>query len=176
MYDVYSDVAKWEEYRERKMFEDTFDDYDMDRVLQTLQNEIESRKAAESELSKYRQWHEQAQIRAVDAEFELAQFMDDMIACLGLPDREYGDSVGEVIVAAVTKIIARAEAAEKRVAELEAERVETLENILQALGVDPNEIDEIYLEQTAIGCINALIARVAELEAKLAAVGDSGEE
>lgn len=76
--------------------------------------------AAESELSKYRQWHEQAQIRAVDAEFELAQFMDDMIACLGLPDREYGDSVGEVIVAAVTKIIARAEAAEKRVAELEA--------------------------------------------------------
>lgn len=53
--------------------------------------------------------------------------------------------------------IARAEAAE-------ATQVETLENILQALGVDPNEIDEIYLEQTAIGCINALSARVSELE------------
>jgi len=58
--------------------------------------------------------------------------------------------------------LARAEAAE-------AETIETLENILLALDVDPNGIDEIYMEQTAKSVIAAISARVAELEAQLAA-------
>ena len=56
----------------------------------------------------------------------------------------------------------RAEAAE-------AKTIETLENILLALGVDPNGIDEIYMEQTAKGVINAILERIADLEAQLAA-------
>lgn len=60
--------------------------------------------------------------------------------------------------------LARAEAAE-------AETIETLENILLALDVDPNDIDEIYMEQTAKSVIDAISARVTELEAELAANG-----
>ena len=75
---------------------------------------------------------------------------------------KYGPAAGqrvhvdyEVCLAALN---ARAEAAE-------AKTIETLENILLALGVDPNGIDEIYMEQTAKNCIAALITRVGELAA-----------
>ena len=57
--------------------------------------------------------------------------------------------------------LARAEAAERERDALaaEAKTIETLENILLALGVDPNGIDEIYMEQTAKGVIAAIQAR-----------------
>ena len=80
---------------------------------------------------------------------------------------KYGPAAGqrvhvdyEVCLAALN---ARAEAAE-------AKTIETLENSLLALGVDPNGIDEIYMEQTAKGVINAILERIADLEAQLAAL------
>ena len=75
---------------------------------------------AEAELANYKQWHEQEQIRAVDAEHQWGELVGELIPALGLPDEECGDNAGEMILAAVAALQARATAAEKRLAELEA--------------------------------------------------------
>jgi len=76
--------------------------------------------AAEAELANYKQWHEQEQIRAVDAEYQWGELVGELIPALGLPDEEHSDNAGEMILAAVAALQARAEAAENRLAELEA--------------------------------------------------------
>ena len=69
---------------------------------------------AEAELANYKQWHEQEQIRAVDAEHQWGELVGELIPALGLPDEECGDNAGEVILAAVAALQARAKAAEEK--------------------------------------------------------------
>jgi hypothetical protein len=64
---------------------------------------------AEAELANYKQWHEQEQIRAVDAEHQWGELVGELIPALGLP---CGDNAGEVILAAVAALRARAMKAE----------------------------------------------------------------
>lgn len=77
---------------------------------------------AEAELANYKQWHEQEQIRAVDAEHQWGELVGELIPALGLPDEECGDNAGEVILAAVAALRARAMKAE-------AERDKTAEQL-----------------------------------------------
>lgn len=77
---------------------------------------------AEAELANYKQWHEQEQIRAVDAEHQRGELVGELIPALGLPDEECGDNAGEVILAAVAALRARAMKAE-------AERDKTAEQL-----------------------------------------------
>ena len=93
----------------------------MHQSLSTCIKTLRARaEAAEAELANYKQWHEQEQIRAVDAEYQWGELVGELIPALGLPDEEHSDNAGEMILAAVAALQSRAEAAENRLAELEA--------------------------------------------------------